>query len=246
LDRKQNHSPKNKNIMKKSSTCLIAAISFLFSSCTKEDFEIDLSGLGGGGGGWGIPSIYGITFDNNAISHIKLPQWRYFIYKDPGTSSTDSVVVTESNIVSVIQPAVMGNPVIPGFIYDKYVLTLSSIVATGNQTWYSGIAFCDSQHKNVPLFIDSNFNLSNGQTNLPAFWYPFTSSGSLQYSKISSTVIEGVTYNNVHRFSASNGLPPTDPNYLATAFWWADGIGIIKREITTAGSVKTQHLLRYG
>lgn len=234
--------------MKKSSTYLIAAMAFLFSSCTKEDLEIDLSGLGGsgGGGGWGIPSFNGIIFDTNGIRHIKIPQGRYFIYKDPGNASTDSVLVTESNTVSVLKPAVMGNPVIPGFIYDTYVLTLTSIRTTGTQTWYSGIAFCDSQYRNVPIFIDSTFNLSNGQTNLPAFWYPFTSSGNLQYSRIASEVIEGVTYNNVHVFSAGNGLPPADPNYLATTFWWADGIGIIKREIKTAGAVKIQLLVRYG
>lgn len=230
--------------MKKISIYPIAVLAFLFSSCTKEDFEIDLSGLGGGGGGgWGIPVYNYHAFDFYAIRHIQIQQGRYFIYKDPGTGAIDSVITTESSLSTVNQPPAGSNP---AFSYQKYTLTLTSFTATGNQTWYRGFASCDSLYKGPPRFIDSTYSLVNDQDTLPSFWYPYTSSGNLQYRKIPAMNIEGTIYYYVNSFSASNGLPPTDPGYLATTFWWVDDIGIIKREIRTIGSVKTWHLLRYG
>jgi len=61
-----------------------------------------------------------------------------------------------------------------------------------------------------------------------------------------SVNIEGKTYTDVHSFFSSNGLPASNPGYLATTFWWVKGIGIIKREIKTNNSVKTSLLLRHG
>lgn len=230
--------------MKKIILYLISATAFLFISCAKVEVT---SGSGGGGFSWSVPFNPNTnSFDSAAMHFIELPPYRYFIYKDSATGSIDSVGVTESNLNMVLKPAVTGNPSTPGYYYYTYTLTLTRFTSTGNQTWYKGYASCDSDYKNTPRFIDSDFNLSVEATRLPSFWYSFTSLGNLQFTKIPSLIVEGTTHFNVHKFSATNGLSPSDVNYLATAFYWVKGIGIIKRETRTFNTGKTSLLVRFG
>lgn len=226
-------------IMKKNIFYLITGITFLFISCKKNDFK-----------GLNFPVFSGITlnvinFDTNALSFIILPANRYFIYKDSSNGITDSVVVKQTNVESVLQQSVQ-NPPTPVFFYSKYTLILEKISGATNQIWYKGIARCDSQYTAAPVSIDSNFVLSNEQTNLPAFWYPFKSSGTMQYTLIPILTIENSTYTTVHKFSATNGLQFSDINYQATIYYWVKGTGIIKKEIISNNSVKTYLLIRYG
>jgi hypothetical protein len=227
--------------MKKIIFYLVTATSLLLNSCAK--VEVGSSGWGGGGFNWGGFTINGNTFDSMAMLYINLPQYRHFIYKDSASGSTDSVGVTESNLNFNFRPAT-GNT--PGVFYETYSLILTNFTPNGNQTWFKGFASCDSDYKNAVSFIDSNFTLSNEPGILPSFWSPFTSSGALQFSKVASLTVEGTAYFNVYKFFATNGLPPSDVNYLAITFYWAKGTGIIKRDTRTFNLVKTSLLVRYG
>ena len=224
--------------MKKITFLSLIVISLLLTSCAKVDLTGDWSW-----GGIGEIKFNTNRFDSTSLAFINIPQNRYFIYKDESTGLTDSVYVTQSSVSPVFGQSTSSTPL---FFYETFALTLTYSSAGGNQQWFTGFASCDSQYKSVPLFIDSDFILSNTKTNLPCFWFPFTSSGVLQYSFIPSLSIEGTQYNTVHKFSATNGLQPTHPNYLETTHYWVKGIGIIKKEIKTSNSVKTSLLIRRG
>ncbi len=63
---------------------------------------------------------------------------------------------------------------------------------------------------------------------------------------IPSITIEGKNYSSVIKGSSENVSDINDPDDEKRTFYWAKGIGIIKREIvTTGGVVKTHLLLRY-
>jgi hypothetical protein len=232
--------------MKKIILSAFTVLTLLLTSCLKGDFIIDLTG----GGGWGFPgggtSYAGNYFDITALEFIEIHWNRYFIYKDSATGLTDSVIVTQKNTSSIFHDSVPGNPPIPAYTHQTYKLTLQKFSGSSNQVWFDGLASCDSQYRNAFHFVDSDFDLYDKQNNLPAFWYPFTSSGVKQYSLIPTITIEGTTYVQIHKFSATNGLQPTDTNYLETIFYWEKGTGIIKKEIRTFNSVKTFLLVRYG
>jgi hypothetical protein len=230
--------------MKKIILNFLTVLILFLTSCSKESFTIDFSG-----GGWGFPGgvIYaGNYFDNTALEFINLRWNRYFIYKDSATGLTDSVIVTQNNISSIFHDSVPGNPPIPAYFHQIFKLTLLNFSGSPNQPWFEGLASCDSQYRYANHFIDSDFDLYDKQNILPAFWYPFTSSGVKQYTLIPTITIEGTTYVQIHKFSATNGLQPTDINYRATIFYWEKGTGIIKKEIRTYNSVKTYLLARYG
>ena len=217
----------------------VIVLSLLFTSCMKAD----LSGSDWSWGGIGVINFNSNSFDSTSLAYIKISSNRYFIYKDESTGASDSVYVTQSTVYPVFVPATSSTP---AFLYETYALTLMYSTGAGNQQWLNGFASCDTVYKSVPLFIDSDFMLSNTQTNLPCFWFPFTSSSVLQYSFIPTLSIEGKQYNTIHKFSATNGLQPTQPNYLETSHYWVKGIGIIKKEIKTYNSIKTSLLVRFG
>jgi hypothetical protein len=224
--------------------CLTVSV-LLLASCKKLDLSGDFGGFNWGG--LGNIRFSGSSFDTSALNYIQLPFNRYFIYKDPSTGSTDSVVITQSIDSFSLQPIGPGYPL--AYFLHTFKLTLTGFSGTPNQTWYKGSAstnFPPGLATTSIHIIDSIFSLSNEQTNLPGFWYPFISSALNQYAFIPSLTFEGRTYTAVHSFSSSNGLQPTDINYQASLFCWVKGVGIIKREIRTFNSVKTSLLVRYG
>lgn len=237
--------------MKKSFLNSFAFLIIFLSSCSKEDFTLDLSGGWGGGGGWGMPGggvVAGNFFDNTALDFINTPWYgySYFIYKDSATGFTDSVNVTQNYTIGVFHDSVPGNPPVPKYSHQTFKLTLQHMTGSPGQIWFDGFASCDTQYMNTVHFIDSAFELTDRQNNLPAFWYPFTSSGVKKYSLIPSITIEGTLFIQIHKFSATNGLQPGDTNYRETTYYWEKGTGIIKREIRTYNSVKTSLLFRRG
>lgn len=217
--------------MKKFSFFALITALVSFTSCGKEDLSpgsINYTGFS-------IPNFY---FYSGTLEYVHLPVNRHFIYKDAATGSTDSVIVSQSIVTKEI------TSVAPLYTYEKYALTLSG---TMNPTWFNGIANCHSfPGYSLADNVDPNFSLSNEQYGLPAFWYPFTSAGALQYTFIPALTIEGISYTGVNEFSASNGLQTSDANYLQIVHYWVKGIGIIKKEVHTNSSVKTYLLLRYG
>ncbi len=211
--------------------CLVAT-SLLLSSCTKDDL---LGGVTLGPGPGPNYKFYYSQFDSVAIAYINLKPNSYYIYKDQATGLTDTVLVTTSS---------------KGYFnynfYETYELTCSIIPINLQTTpWFQASAYCDVNNGPTPVIYDADFELRNWQANLPAFWYPFTSSLNKQYTYIPSVIIEGTTYNGVNKFQASNGFLSTQSNYLETIFYWVKGIGIIKKEIRTYNSVKTSLLVKY-
>jgi len=215
-------------------------VAILLLSCEKGlDLNLDFSNIN-----WGGPYNFNTNnFDSIGLSYMQLPVARYYIYKDEASGNTDSVRVTKSNLTWNYRNAAGTSPALYHYTYD---LTLTSFSAAPGQVWYQGRAACDSDYKNVNTYVDASFDLSNEISKLPAYWYPFVSSGSNQYSKIPFLPIEGTLYGDVHRFAATNGLPHSDPAYQASIFYWAKGVGIIKKEIISSQSLQTFLLLRYG
>ena len=201
-----------------------------------------------------------IKLNPAALEFVQLPLNRYFIYKDSATGSVDSVIVTKSIIENIFHAGTSPNPGstwnygTPDYYYEKYTLELKKIAGSPAQDWFNGFARCGDSYTNLdfvmmgnpPVFTETNFSLSNQQFQLSAFLYPFTTYGVNTYIFISMLTIEGTTYTGVHRFIASNGLQPSEPNYQENIFYWVKGIGIIKKEIRTFNSVKTSLLVRYG
>lgn len=236
--------------MKKIIFLSVIVLSLLVTSCSKEKFSIDLNG-GWGGGGWGMPGgsivVVGNYFDNTALDFIYIPWNRYYIYKDSATGIIDSVAVTQNYKGSVFHDSVPGNPPVPKYLHETYKLTLQQLTGSpGQTTWFNGFASCDTQYMNTAHFIDPDFELTDTQNNLPAFWYPFTSSGVNRYTLIPSITIEGTLYLQIHKFSSTNGLQPGDINYRETAYYWEKGTGIIRKEFRTYNSIKTSLLVRMG
>ena len=234
--------------MKKFALKSLAVLTLFLTSCTKENFTLDLSG-GWSGGGWGMPGggvVAGNFFDNTALEFIHIPWNRYYVYKDSATGFIDSVAITQNYTISVFHDSVPGNPPVPKYTHETYKLTLQRLTGFPAAIWFNGFASCDTNYKNTIRFIDSDFELIDGQSNLPAFWYPFTSSGVNRYTLIPSITIEGTLYVQIHKFSATNGLQPTDINYRETAYYWEKGTGIIRKDLRTYNSIKTSLLVRMG
>ena len=235
--------------MKKLFLNSLAVLVIFLASCSKENLN-----LGGGGGwnwgvGWGMPGggpIAGNYFYNTALHFINTPWYgySYYIYKDSATGFTDSLIVSQNYTQNVFHDSVPGNPPIPKFTHETFKLRLQQKTGSPGQIWFDGFASCDTQYRNTANFIDSDFELTDMQNNLPAFWYPFTNVGANTYSLIPSITIEGTLYVQVHKFSSTNGLLPADINYRQQIYYWEKGTGIIKREIKTNNSVKTSMLVR--
>ncbi len=230
----------------------LTVIIIFLASCSKEKIYVDPTSIvWGGGGGGGMPGggiIAGNYFDNTALDFINTPWhgYRYFIYRDSATGFTDSVIVSQNYTQGVLHDSVPGNPPVPQYTHQTFKLRLQQLTGSPGPIWFDGFASCDTQYRNTIRFIDSDFELTDRQNNLPAFWYPFTSSGANRYSLIPSITIEGTIYIQIHKFSTTNGLQPTDINYRETAYYWEKGTGIIRKDLRTYNSIKTSLLLRMG
>ena len=143
--------------MKKLISLCLLAITILFSACMKDGVmpsgNISLFGYGG----YNPPSYPHYQFFGPALSFIQLPLNHYFIYKDAATGSMDSVVVTESVLGSKFEPATTTTP---GYGYDTYTLTLTTLSGGSHQTWYTGNAVANS---------NSDFSLATGPSTPPGF-----------------------------------------------------------------------------
>jgi hypothetical protein len=228
--------------MKRALLWLLALVT-VNNACKK----VDIAGAGGLGlNGTLNPYTVTATFYPAAIDYIKLPLNRYYIYKDSATAVKDSVVVSQSTIAVKYTGPTSGFPGKPALYQDTYSLTLTPF---GSQLWFNGFTNDDFATGLVTAnitVIDSNIYFLDIQNNLPAFWYPFTSSGQNVTTSIPSLLVEGIAYADVKKFSSNNGLVVTDPNFLAISTYWVKGVGIIKREIKTGATVKTYLLVRYG
>jgi hypothetical protein len=200
-----------------------------------------------------------IQFSADALAYVRLPLNKYFIYKDSASGLIDSVIVTESDVEKVFQPEYTvqvfnGTFNLPAYYYQDFSLLLTGYSGTSQKEWFYAVA-----QSTFPSFDNSknsdNASLvlleKNRTTDTPinyAFVYPLDTISSLveKMSIISSILIEGKMYSNVEFYSNSNGIDSTNADYARSIYYWAKGVGIIKREIKTSNSIQTYLLVRNG
>lgn len=171
-------------------------------------------------------------FAADGLSYIQLPVKNYYIYKDSASAAEDSVVVVTSTLNKIYVPAVGG--IFNGHLaynYQVYSLKLKAQNTLSTQYWFSGFASSDN-FGIIDLYNDNGLLYS-------VFTYPING------RFISSMVVEGNVYANVEKYEFDL-RSPIPANNISGVYYWAKGVGIIKRQITTAGTTKTESLLRHG
>src|SRR5436190_12095574 len=221
-----------KLLLMKPITMLILASLIVLFSCKKDPVKEEPASL--------TPVTDSTKFSRDALSYVQLTAGKYFIYKDSTTSSQDSVVVTTSLLNTVyFPPASDAVFTYKAHTQEKFDLVLTKFTDSDQVEWFNGHAdaFCDG------LGINNNcdsaaVDLMEG--GLMAF------EGVQSYPSNLSVAIEGKTYNNVIiHDSWTSTIDINDPRYVHNIYYWAKGVGIIKRtNITTGGAVKTYTLLR--
>lgn len=194
----------------------------IFTGCKKNDTDVN----------------YSLSFSRRALEYVKLTEGKYLIYKDSATAALDSVVVTKSKLETYLQPKIPGY-LTPAYYHENFVLELTKYMGSASSEWFYGNAslvlatmpFASSDTEAVRLY---------GQYGSPDFIFSASSQSNL------SLLVEGVTYNNVVETISDAGVDINHPAYHYDTYYWAKGIGIIKRrEITTGGTIKTYTLLRH-
>ena len=228
--------------MKHSKTLFLFAIaaSFLFQGC-KKVISIET-----------VQKTRQFSFSRHALGYVQLQLGKYLIYKDSASAQLDSVVVTTSNLVNKYVPSYGGTSAqlwldsYSAYNYEAFHLVLSKYNGNQSSNWFVGD---DSLNYGVSGGIGG---IGGNPQPSDTFWVnlvemqnyfltAFYCSNS-QYSNLSMN-IEGKTYSNVIETIMASGNP-TDPGYKKTIYYWAKPVGIIKRTIIDASSIKTYTLLR--
>ncbi len=122
------------------------------------------------------------------------------------------------------------------FYYETFNLKLSKFSGMSQSEWFSGSASSSPGYDLINLTTSVNLLESD---NTLAFYMKSTDQPNL------TITIEGKTYNNVVVTNYFNGASIDNAYYKKTIYYWAKGVGIIKRTtITMGGAVKTYTLLR--
>jgi hypothetical protein len=192
-----------------------------------------------------------IQFNPEGLAYVQLPLNKYYIFKDSATGTLDSVVVRQSNLEEKYVPAStyqtpFGTGHTPPYFYQELSLQLTSFNGTFQETWFNGTATNGEIYQNsdtIALSLYETDSIFLGAT----FIYPASRFSSPQENVdiIPEIAIEGVVYSNVIFYSNSNMLDSTDKDFIRGTYLWAKNIGIIKREIKTPGTVKTEFLVRH-
>jgi len=162
------------------------------------------------------------NFSKESLTYAQIPLNKYFIYKDSVSGDTDSVIATRSTMGKV-PISVHPNSIWPVSHYcQKFTLMLSN--RSTSIIWFYGDAVAYANENDVYMFG----NPSGNQKVLPKI------------------TIEGKDYSDVVQVKGGNNLSPSSPSYGASTFYWAKGIGIIKRTETKDSSTQTWTLLRRG
>lgn len=202
------------------------------------------------------PATY-YAVNPEVLSYLKMPLGSYFIYKDSTSGILDSITVKKSDVQKLFFPAHKAlqsswpfagtyTATIPDSYYDSLTLQLTKESTNGAEDWLF-ISHLQDQYSNYYKATDSTLKIPKGMV----FWYPsittsFTNTENYGGYIIPSMIIEGNTYQNVLRFISSNSDDPSALYYLKTDYYWAKGVGVIKRIITTSKGVQTSTLVRKG
>jgi len=195
----------------------------------------------------GPVSVSNFAFAEEALDYAKLPLDRYFIYKDSVTANIDSVQVTQSALKDTIQAGTPSNglltPSAPGYGYQKYSLTLTKLNGS-TTTWFQGqtgnLFLGDSS---LTFWGNDNIIMFGGSIYGYGFSYsvPFDSSNYFSHFTVENNI-----YDDVISIGFTNGTDATDPSYFKSTYYWAKGVGIIKRTVKMSSAITTSFLQRYG
>lgn len=205
------------------STIFFLIILFLFSNCKKEDKP--------------DTAEYSLSFSHRALEYVQLTEGKYLIYKDSATSLLDSVIIVNSTIENLFTPQSSGF-ITPSYNHERFRLLLSKYEGTSVTEWFNGTA--DLVFSTLPFASsDTETVRMYEQDGTPAYNFGESSQSNL------TMTIEGRTFNNVEETINDSGVAINHPAYKVTAYYWAKGVGIIKRRtIKTGGVIKTYTLLR--
>ncbi|MES1215583.1 MAG: hypothetical protein ABUT20_08700 [Bacteroidota bacterium] len=210
----------------------------LFFSCKKED---------------PVNNEYtSFDYPSGYLNYMDIPMHSYFIYKDSSTGNEDSVIVTENIKRTIFN---YGNGVIAGNQYKHYVLqmdvTLSKFISANNSSlWLKARSVTNDNRatvataESVMLFAGPCEDCMWGILDYPIVsnYDPFSDRGA---EILNSYEVEGKVYNDVIHIVYGVGSP-TDDEYKNVIYYWAKGVGIVKRTFTSKSSTQTWTLLRNG
>jgi len=175
-----------------------------------------------------------LKLDAEGLQYVQLDIGKYFIYKDSASGISDSVVVTKSLLENTFTPAVTGGlfETYPAYNSEVFSLTLTKIDVNSESVWLEAqtppALCCPSlSSNNEPVqMIESNPGL--------VFCYPKSNCSSVDL--ISSLTVEGKVYQDV--------IKVTGGTNSASKYYWAKGIGLIKRIEILNSSTQTYTLIR--
>ena len=194
------------------------------------------------------PSVITLEFPPAGLEYVNLTPGKYLIYKDSASGILDSVVITKSQLETKYSPGDTviqgGVPVTYPAIYSQeFSLTLTKVDSISQTPWFTGSAANEAPI--VSLLLYEMYHLVGISTEYAGL--VFSDPTFPIFSTIPSITIEGQNYTNVILGEYEHLLlDDNDPDYTKRTFYWAKGIGIIKREIiTTGGAIQTHTLIRH-
>lgn len=197
---------------------ILSFIGLYITSCKKEKVP--------------VPIKFELRFSRNALSYVNIPVGRYFIYKDSASLQLDSVVVMNTKLQVFDKPGVfsgnwledwlgIGTPAI--FSSEKFDIQLSSWKNGLISDWLTASCQLNTYYLSAPVNDTSAVSLRI-QKNMVFYQ---THTGTKTYN----ITLEGKVYTDVNITNDNNGLEKTNPFYYESTYYWAKGIGVIKRTI---------------
>src|SRR6478672_5489400 len=177
-----------------------------------------------------VDNTYNVSLSRDALEYINFPVGKYFIYKIPGHIALDSVRVVSSGLDIVNLPKNV-NTGFPEHNIERYRIRMNKYAnSTGGTTmlitewlWATTVPKALSPYANSTT-ADVRLEFSGTSAGETVFF------GRHNIPGTETLTVEGVTYTNVIKTETDNGLPVTDPNYKKNTFYWAKGVGIVRRE----------------
>jgi len=174
-----------------------------------------------------------LKLDAEGLQYVQLDIGKYFIYKDSASGILDSVVVTKSLLENIFTPAVTGGlfETYPAYNSEVFSLTLTKIEVNSESVWLEAqtppALCCPSlSSNNEPVQMLDSIGL--------VFCYPIGDCNSIDL--ISSLTVEGKVYQDVIKMAGgANG---------ASTYYWAKGLGLIKRIEILNSDTQTYTLIR--
>jgi hypothetical protein len=195
------------------------------------------------------PAIAQTYFSQQALAWADIPVNRYFIYKDSGSGQEDSVFCSTSNISEKLMPAIGSSGFSganPAYYYQEYDLELRT-KGTGpdwfSGTDYSGAPVGDPPYNSSWIYFCGSDNYTDGV--ICGIGFTFSSDSSNYLPNIN---IGGKTYTDVVFTDCTDGASYDTAQswYFSNRYYWAKGIGVIKRSVRTSTGTFSQVLERYG